>query len=229
MDEKGPLGLALTVAFVAPLQGFSNFLVYVRPKLLQRGRRTSDKRTSPSKVSLAAMMRNVMPNRMSDTFRHRSSDGSFTDRAMDPSVAIALPTVTKEARSGAERGDHVADFDSFAFEGDTNQLDEATTTKLPAVMDDSSTTNGLPCDPSTGIECGNHEGTIEGQMAECEGAMNNNLITGSEISEIENDDEIADRLAEPFRDEEAAVQHCLKPKDEVLETWEKDDTAYGSK
>jgi len=33
IDVGGPYGLAVTVAFVAPLQGFSNFLVYVRPKV----------------------------------------------------------------------------------------------------------------------------------------------------------------------------------------------------
>jgi len=32
-DVNGPLGLTITVAFVAPLQGFSNFLVYIRPRL----------------------------------------------------------------------------------------------------------------------------------------------------------------------------------------------------
>ena len=33
VDANGPLWLTLIVAFVAPLQGFNNFLVYVRPKL----------------------------------------------------------------------------------------------------------------------------------------------------------------------------------------------------
>ena len=33
VDVKGPFGLTLTVAFVAPLQGFNNFLVYLRPKV----------------------------------------------------------------------------------------------------------------------------------------------------------------------------------------------------
>ena len=38
VDVDGPLGLTLTVAFVAPLQGFDNFLVFVRPKLLRMAR-----------------------------------------------------------------------------------------------------------------------------------------------------------------------------------------------
>ena len=38
VDVNGPLGLTLTVAFVAPLQGFNNFLVFVRPKALRMAR-----------------------------------------------------------------------------------------------------------------------------------------------------------------------------------------------
>ena len=38
VDVGGPLGLTLTVSFVAPLQGFNNFIVFVRPKVLRLAR-----------------------------------------------------------------------------------------------------------------------------------------------------------------------------------------------
>ena len=38
VDTEGPLGLTLTVAFFAPLQGFNNFLVFVRPKMIRVAR-----------------------------------------------------------------------------------------------------------------------------------------------------------------------------------------------
>lgn len=35
VDVNGPFGLTMTVAFVAPLQGFSNGLVFIRPQVLR--------------------------------------------------------------------------------------------------------------------------------------------------------------------------------------------------
>ena len=36
IDKGGPYGLSATVAFVAPLQGFNNFLVYIRQVILKK-------------------------------------------------------------------------------------------------------------------------------------------------------------------------------------------------
>eukprot|EP00567_Pseudictyota_dubia_P008441 CAMPEP_0197439474 /NCGR_PEP_ID=MMETSP1175-20131217/6205_1 /TAXON_ID=1003142 /ORGANISM="Triceratium dubium, Strain CCMP147" /LENGTH=1214 /DNA_ID=CAMNT_0042969395 /DNA_START=77 /DNA_END=3721 /DNA_ORIENTATION=- len=48
IDIGGPYGLSVMVAFVAPLQGFSNFLVFVRPKI-QKFKKEREKRRARSK------------------------------------------------------------------------------------------------------------------------------------------------------------------------------------
>ncbi|CAB9527065.1 expressed unknown protein [Seminavis robusta] len=47
VDVHGPLRLTLTVAFVAPLQGFNNWLVYIRPKLLKDRHKKRKSQSSP--------------------------------------------------------------------------------------------------------------------------------------------------------------------------------------
>lgn len=57
IDQNGPYGISITVAFLAPMQGFNNFLVYIRPKVNQwrkgKGGRTSSQVSSTSRASLS--------------------------------------------------------------------------------------------------------------------------------------------------------------------------------
>lgn len=116
IDENGPFGLALTVAFLAPLQGFNNWLVYVRGKR-QSGQHPRVRTSSSNfRQSLATMMRLFDPRstllsssvQTHGTRQRRSS-------AVDPSVVIAM--------------------DSFENEGDLH-LDPAT--GLPAPIEEPS-------------------------------------------------------------------------------------------
>jgi hypothetical protein len=78
IDVTGPFGLALTVAFVAPLQGFNNFLVYIRPKLMKRTEERRARSRSRIQESLASVFR------IFDLSTRRSSMWN-----VDPSVAMA--------------------------------------------------------------------------------------------------------------------------------------------
>eukprot|EP00797_Seminavis_robusta_P008854 Sro162_g072850.2 (725) ;mRNA; r:45997-48171 len=87
LDDKVRIfGLSMTVAFVAPLQGFNNFLVYIRPKL---ARRTEDDLNRASAfvttyfTTVAARLLAVSPF-------DSGHDMNDNTRGLDPSAAIAL-------------------------------------------------------------------------------------------------------------------------------------------
>ncbi|CAB9503332.1 expressed unknown protein [Seminavis robusta] len=80
-DKLDNFGLSLTVAFVAPLQGFNNFLVYIRPKLANRQRSTAE----VSSMGYLARIWTKVTSIVSSKSHSSSAYGS-----MDPSAAIAL-------------------------------------------------------------------------------------------------------------------------------------------
>lgn len=94
VDVDGPLGLTLTVAFVAPLQGFTNFLVYLRPKLKKRSRSGS---SGTSKFLFLKSTLRGLKNGSSgldgssktDRLRSAALFGSSNNNDMDPSARLA--------------------------------------------------------------------------------------------------------------------------------------------
>ena len=64
VDVNGPLGLSITVAFLAPLQGFTNCMVYVRPKIFN----AKLKRKVPSSTSQRSARRVTQITNIADTF-----------------------------------------------------------------------------------------------------------------------------------------------------------------
>ncbi|CAB9504802.1 expressed unknown protein [Seminavis robusta] len=80
VDVNGPLGLTLIVAFLAPLQGFMNALVYLRPKLFNVSKRNS---ASSRQSSFAAILRKSLG-------RRRESSSQNPRDLLDPSAQIAL-------------------------------------------------------------------------------------------------------------------------------------------
>ncbi|CAB9523323.1 expressed unknown protein [Seminavis robusta] len=96
---NGPLGLALTIAFVAPLSGFTNFLVYIRPKLIGRDngrlsttsrRRSSQSVRASSSVLVSAVLRMLRRHEISTADEDVEGQAQIPDHKMDPSVAIAM-------------------------------------------------------------------------------------------------------------------------------------------
>lgn len=83
VDIDGPLALTMTVAFVAPLQGFNNFLCFLRPKV----KSMINNRSSGS--SRSSFVARVYTTIMVGANRPHASSGSENDYAMDPSVALA--------------------------------------------------------------------------------------------------------------------------------------------
>ncbi|CAB9503335.1 expressed unknown protein [Seminavis robusta] len=84
-DKLDNFGLSLTVAFVAPLQGFNNFLVYIRPKLANRQRSTAEGSSSGYLTRIWAKVASIFPTNSRGSFDNQSPFGS-----MDPSAVIAL-------------------------------------------------------------------------------------------------------------------------------------------
>lgn len=106
VDQDGPYGLAVIVAFVAPLQGFNNFCVYIRPKLKGRSKKKNKNGKSGSgpssssglsRTSTATLGNSSNPfNRLMRMIsnRHHSSSGYYSNSersipVLDPSAAIA--------------------------------------------------------------------------------------------------------------------------------------------
>ncbi|CAB9527609.1 expressed unknown protein [Seminavis robusta] len=102
----GPLGLSLTIAFVAPLSGFTNFLVYIRPKIVARRKKRAPRQSiesassSPSTIFVTAMMR--MFRRTGPQGSSQNEDYTLRGRNVDPSVLVAVdPTEDPTDPSGA--------------------------------------------------------------------------------------------------------------------------------
>lgn len=72
--------LSMTVAFLAPLQGFNNFLVYIRPKL--KGRQHKGRNFC------ATLVASIIPKR-SQTTGAEAEEDEEPFRVVDPSVLIA--------------------------------------------------------------------------------------------------------------------------------------------
>lgn len=104
VDQDGPYGLAVIVAFVAPLQGFNNFCVYIRPKLKGRGKKKKNSKGSgPSSSSGLSRSSTATMGNSSNPFsrlmrmmtnRHSMSSGLYSNSErsipiLDPSAAIA--------------------------------------------------------------------------------------------------------------------------------------------
>ena len=89
VDVKAGLGYTMTVAFVEPLQGFNNFLVYIRPTLKARSQHAFGNFNS---TCLSRAWRTIIPG----PAKHQSqTEGSAVDpdnalRSMDPSVVVAM-------------------------------------------------------------------------------------------------------------------------------------------
>lgn len=98
IDAGGPLWLAITVAFVAPLQGFSNAVVYIRPKLQNRNkasnRRPGSGRFCSSRRLIACFKRECAEaptSTVADTAVTVGTSSTEEElRGVDPSLAIAL-------------------------------------------------------------------------------------------------------------------------------------------
>ncbi|CAB9503330.1 expressed unknown protein [Seminavis robusta] len=93
LDDKVRIfGLSLTVAFVAPLQGFNNFLVYIRPKLRQSKKRTTRRTTNISQLGSSLARR--VSSLLSKLFVVAPVDHGLDDddplSSMDPSAALPL-------------------------------------------------------------------------------------------------------------------------------------------
>lgn len=88
VDVNGPLGLAMAIAFVAPLQGCSNALVYIRPKLMKEGNAGAENVTNffsrVFTVIVPGLMHHQSQTMNSGTDNHDPLDG------LDPSVAVAV-------------------------------------------------------------------------------------------------------------------------------------------
>ena len=93
VDVKGPLGLTLTVAFVAPLQGFTNFLVFVRPRLMKRwSDRYGSGNSSTGAWSAFALLKSAIGRRFASTMADESESkhqNEILHSSMDPSAALA--------------------------------------------------------------------------------------------------------------------------------------------
>ncbi|CAB9498701.1 expressed unknown protein [Seminavis robusta] len=86
IDVDGPLGLTMTVAFVAPLQGFTNFLVYVRPKLSKSRRSSFWKKVYRSVGERATTISSYVQPSVTDPTEQPHDDPLL---ALDPSAALA--------------------------------------------------------------------------------------------------------------------------------------------
>jgi hypothetical protein len=86
IDVHGPLYLTLAVAFLAPIQGFTNCLVYIRPKLMNRSKQ-------PSRPSIFSKLFSHAPRASRPSATEVSETGRSEDdnvHLMDPSAAMAL-------------------------------------------------------------------------------------------------------------------------------------------
>lgn len=119
IDVGGPIGLTVLVAFVAPLQGFNNFLVYVRPRIKHFLKNREKPRISVVKKLRQSTLRRWNSGKKTgkkntkdgkETFVSDTSGGEFSgvsgldssrhstevDYTMDPSALLALKD--KESR-----------------------------------------------------------------------------------------------------------------------------------
>lgn len=87
IDINGPLGLSMLVAFVAPLQGFNNFLVYMRPRIVAFCTRISERIISQCNASQSQATENV---------RVSSRDPIVS---MGPSAALAFQSKASQGGS----------------------------------------------------------------------------------------------------------------------------------
>lgn len=100
VDVDAPLGFTMTVAFVAPLSGFMNFLVFVRPKVInafqhksKRGfvsRFVSSMRSSVTSPKFSTQTIEASAVRPNNSVRARSEANENDLQGMDPSAAVAL-------------------------------------------------------------------------------------------------------------------------------------------
>lgn len=92
VDIEGPLGLTILVAFVAPLQGFNNFLVFITPKVKRWYRRQPARRPDRNDSDgryFAQLLRSFMPSTASSAYhsrRSRSRDSSDNCPEQDKNV-----------------------------------------------------------------------------------------------------------------------------------------------
>ena len=133
IDVNGPLGLTILVAYCAPIQGFHNALVYIRPKIRSTSKReeqtedSSSRRRRGSSIkfspSLLGMMKGMVGAKnsqqkmsFSEPPNHvkESKDMGSTDE-MVPSVSLALQEETKEELVAT--GLSSEDFGPFTAEG----------------------------------------------------------------------------------------------------------------
>ena len=110
VDLNGPLGLTLTVAFVAPLQGFNNFLVYIRPRFFHKvatpsQRQLEQEESSTEKTSFSQRIR-ISSLRFGQPVERRQQSNVHV--YLDPSVLIASENdtakdqVEQRERSGCD-------------------------------------------------------------------------------------------------------------------------------
>lgn len=102
VDVNGPLGLTLTVAFVAPLQGFSNFLVFIRPQVVDYWNNKGKVRRTSSFQRPFRSFRSRTSSRLSATMQ-KSTDMSLTSGKEQSKQADSdVIKSTTEAMSSAE-------------------------------------------------------------------------------------------------------------------------------
>ena len=106
VDVNGPLALTLTVAFVAPLQGFSNWLVYVRPKLKRLWGDAASSRKAGIRWSVFRFITHrsavtIPTTQLADNTDHSERGNGHTkneddDADMDPSALLPRRQVATE-------------------------------------------------------------------------------------------------------------------------------------
>ena len=202
IDVNGPYGLTLIIAMLAPLQGFNNFCVYLRPKLLH-WKTVRDKRRKKQKASQAGNVGHAhLSSGGTTTHMHSSfqnSSGLANRRQVVPSHGQELNrSVTALDGSETERGDEEVFLsprhkrNAFALEFSESEHDPAQlvmTDTADAKQNDNDDEDGY-VDPSVEIVEMNEHATD----AHADQNSNSNVIINAEVEEISQF-----RSTRPFR------------------------------
>ena len=147
VDVDGPYGLTATIAFVAPLQGFNNFLVYIRPKINQWRRERQKLKEKKQKLfnsSTAAtagatgtsatggFFRRLRGSRGSSVFRLSSKFSIFKKPSKEfegiaDSSAVGISNISSVTSNTNASCNLAADISMSNFDQSIDGLNESTT------------------------------------------------------------------------------------------------------
>ena len=162
VDVGGPYGVTITIAFVAPLQGFSNFLVYIRPKVNQwkkeRAKRAEKKNKLLNNSSAATAGSSFNPRSF---LRKGLSKGRFNISSKGQSFANSFRF---SGVSGLSQND-VSGLSTNSISINLNNESQATEITTPSTNDDSLLSEEAldDIDPSVLIALDNREEILEMQ------------------------------------------------------------------